>query len=52
MPPTPREKNSCPRPRRTTCPVCGGTELAHIRGKLHCVKCHAIVETCCDGLPE
>lgn len=40
-----------PRPRATVCPACGSTEFQHIRGKLHCAKCRAIVETCCDGLP-
>lgn len=32
---------------RPACPVCGG-ELIDIRGKLCCVKCHSIIETCCD----
>jgi hypothetical protein len=30
------------------CPVCGGP-LMEIRHKLHCQRCHAIVETCCEG---
>jgi hypothetical protein len=33
---------------RSACPVCGGV-LAEIRHKLHCTRCHAIVETCCEG---
>jgi dihydrodipicolinate synthase/N-acetylneuraminate lyase len=38
-------------PRRAACPVCGG-KLVDIRGKLQCSQCHAICETCCEGLPE
>ncbi len=30
------------------CPVCGG-RLIDIRHKLHCERCHSIVETCCEG---
>ena len=30
------------------CPVCGGS-LYEIRHKLHCQRCHTIVETCCEG---
>lgn len=33
---------------RVACPVCGGA-LAEIRHKLHCTRCHSIVETCCEG---
>ncbi len=40
-----------PKSRVTVCPACGSTQLQQIRGKLHCSRCHAIVETCCDGLP-
>jgi hypothetical protein len=29
-------------------PVCGGP-LLEIRAKLHCTRCHALRETCCDG---
>ncbi len=36
---------ACDRP---VCPVCDG-RLAELRGKLVCSRCHAIVETCCDG---
>jgi len=32
---------------RAACPVCGG-HLVEIHGKLCCVQCHSIVETCCD----
>lgn len=32
---------------RQVCPVCGG-QLIDIRRKLCCVKCHSIIETCCD----
>jgi hypothetical protein len=32
---------------RAVCPVCGG-RLLEIHGKLCCVQCHSIVETCCD----
>jgi hypothetical protein len=32
---------------RPACPVCGG-QLLDIRRKLSCVRCHAIIETCCD----
>jgi hypothetical protein len=32
---------------RPACPVCGG-QLADIRRKLCCVRCHSIIETCCD----
>jgi hypothetical protein len=28
--------------------VCDG-RLLELRGKLVCSRCHAIVETCCDG---
>jgi hypothetical protein len=31
-----------------TCPVCGG-HLIDIRGKLQCLRCHRICETCCEG---
>jgi hypothetical protein len=31
-----------------TCPVCDGP-VVEIRAKLVCARCHAIVETCCDG---
>jgi hypothetical protein len=30
------------------CPVCGGT-FVEIRHKLHCSRCHSIIETCCEG---
>jgi hypothetical protein len=30
------------------CPVCGG-ELVEIRMKRQCARCHAIIETCCEG---
>ena len=30
------------------CPVCGGS-LYEVRHKLHCQRCHTIVETCCEG---
>lgn len=30
------------------CPACG-TKLVEIRAKLHCPRCHLIVETCCEG---
>ncbi len=32
---------------RPACPVCGG-QLQDIRRKLCCVRCHSIIETCCD----
>ncbi len=32
---------------RPACPVCGG-QLLDIRRKLCCVRCHSIIETCCD----
>jgi 4-hydroxy-tetrahydrodipicolinate synthase len=38
-------------PRRAACPVCGG-KLVDIRGKLQCSQCHALCETCCEGLSE
>lgn len=31
------------------CPVCGGLNLIEIRHKLHCERCHSIIETCCEG---
>jgi len=37
--------------RRPACPLCGGA-LVDIRGKSQCSRCHAICETCCEGLPE
>jgi len=30
------------------CPICGG-RLIEIRAKLVCERCHAILETCCEG---
>jgi hypothetical protein len=33
---------------RPACPVCDG-RVEERRGKLICARCHAIVETCCDG---
>lgn len=30
------------------CPACGG-QLVWIKQKLQCVKCHQIVEGCCEG---
>jgi hypothetical protein len=30
------------------CPACDCRTFQHIRGKLHCNKCHRILETCCD----
>jgi hypothetical protein len=36
---------TCERP---VCPVCDG-QVEERRGKLICARCHAIVETCCDG---
>jgi hypothetical protein len=33
---------------REACPVCDG-RVVERRGKLVCERCHAIVETCCDG---
>ncbi|RLS56472.1 MAG: hypothetical protein DWH91_06665 [Planctomycetota bacterium] len=30
------------------CPACG-SGLMEIRHKLQCVRCHVIVETCCEG---
>jgi ribosomal protein S27AE len=39
------------RPDVKVCPVCGSTQLLEIRQKLHCQRCHAIVETCCEGGP-
>lgn len=45
-PDPPREPDRCR--IRSTCPACGGTELHHIRGKLHCARCHVVLETCCD----
>ena len=41
----PTQPGSCDRP---ACPVCDGS-LVEQRGKLICSRCHAIVETCCDG---
>jgi ribosomal protein S18 acetylase RimI-like enzyme len=32
---------------RPACPICGG-QLLDIRRKLCCVRCHSIIETCCD----
>ena len=40
----PRANSACVR----ACPVCGGS-LYEIRHKLHCQRCHSIVETCCEG---
>ena len=34
--------------RRPACPVCDGPVVER-RSKLVCDRCHAIVETCCDG---
>ena len=31
------------------CPVCRGSTLIEIRGKLQCARCHTICETCCEG---
>jgi ribosomal protein S27AE len=39
------ERATCPR----VCPVCGSATLVEIRQKLHCARCHSIVETCCEG---
>ena len=36
---------TCDRP---ACPVCDG-RVIELRGKLVCLRCHTIVETCCDG---
>jgi len=36
---------ACSRP---ACPVCDGPVIER-RGKLLCARCHAILETCCDG---
>jgi hypothetical protein len=33
---------------REACPVCDG-RVVERRSKLVCERCHAIVETCCDG---
>ena len=38
-------QSECERP---ACPICDGP-LVELRGKLVCGRCHAIVETCCDG---
>lgn len=32
----------------SACPVCGGS-FTEIRHKLHCTRCHSIIETCCEG---
>jgi hypothetical protein len=32
----------------SACPVCGGL-LLEVRAKLHCIRCHTLCETCCDG---
>jgi hypothetical protein len=33
------------------CPVCGGP-LEEVRAELQCRRCHAIIETCCEGGPQ
>ncbi|MEL7334860.1 MAG: hypothetical protein AAFN70_01520 [Planctomycetota bacterium] len=42
----------CPNGTCGVCIVCGSRNLMEIRGKLHCNKCHAILETCCEGGPD
>lgn len=42
---TGRRVGVCERP---VCPVCDG-RVEERRSKLVCSRCHAIVETCCDG---
>jgi hypothetical protein len=46
-PDTEAEKASREDSSRPAYPVCGG-RLMEIHGKLRCLHCHAIVETCCD----
>ena len=40
------EPNEAESPK-PACPVCGG-QLMDIRRKLTCMRCHSIIETCCD----
>jgi len=42
------ENNAADLPPKPVCPICGGP-LVEIRAKLQCERCHAILETCCEG---
>ncbi|WP_156514358.1 hypothetical protein [Planctomyces sp. SH-PL14] len=46
--PASRPAAAAPQNCQRACPVCGGS-LYEIRHKLHCQRCHTIVETCCEG---